>query len=130
MRKGQATIELMLILPLLLIILGISMSIFSQQTITADAIQIQHEAQRTAETMATALEEVGNSVPGSTLRIFLPPTIETQTILIQNGSVEVQSARGFGSARLTNTNWSASAFSNGQFVSITLDTNRVLGVNP
>lgn len=104
---GQATVELMIILPLLLIILSVSISIFAQQLLISEALRSQQAVERTSEHIANIFFQMSLAPIGSQSVWYIPSGIEPQTIQITNGIVEVTSARGYAAARLPSTEWTA-----------------------
>lgn len=121
--RGQATVELMIILPLLLIILAVSISIFAQQLLIADALRSQQAVERTAELVANALFYMHLSPIGSRSVFYIPSGMESQTIQTGNGFVEVISARGFATAQLPSTEWVTPALYDGNYFTVWKDVN-------
>ncbi len=120
-KSGQATVEIMVILPLLLIILSISLSIFAQQLIVADSIRAQQSVERSAEILANGIMEMSRAPLGSKIQLFIPSGAETQTIQLQNGLVEARSARGYASSRIPYAEWSTPTLYDGNFFTIQKD---------
>lgn len=127
--RAQASIELMIILPLLVIILTLSVGIFGTQLANLRSLESQHAAQRTAELIAESVEELVHSPAGTTLRVFIPPATASQSITIGSGLVQVQSGSAYGSARITNTSVSASSLYDGNMLYLAKDGNGTLSVS-
>ncbi|MDZ4256477.1 MAG: hypothetical protein U1C71_02640, partial [archaeon] len=49
------------------------------------------------------------------VRVFLPPSLEPQTIIVQNGVVEVRSTRAYASAPVMDTTWLGTGIADGNF---------------
>ncbi len=128
LKRGQATVEIMIILPLLLIILSISLSIFAQQMIISDSIRSQQSVERSAEILANGIIEMSRAPIGSKMQLFIPAGTETQTIQLRNGLVEAQSARGYASSRIPYLEWSTPPLYDGNFFTIQKDANGSLVV--
>ncbi len=88
--RGQATIELMLILVMLFIILGYSIQTFLYQENAFNQKRSVLDQERTASIVRTAVESMALSPIGSSMRVFIPPASQAQTIRIVNGSLEVK----------------------------------------
>ena len=121
--RGQATVELMIILPLLLIILAVSISIFAQQLLIADALRSQQAVERNAELVANALFHMSLAPIGSQGVFYIPSGMESQTIRTGNGFVEVSSSRGFATAQLPSTEWVAPTLFDGNYFTVWKDVN-------
>ncbi|MFH0970140.1 MAG: hypothetical protein V1776_01630 [Candidatus Diapherotrites archaeon] len=91
-KKGQATIELLLIMVVLLTILGISISIASTHQQSIQQKRITLEAEKTAAQMKEAIYQVWHSPEGMQLQVFIPPATQTQSIRVENGLLEVRSS--------------------------------------
>lgn len=126
--RGQATIEIMVILPMLLIILAVSISIFAQQLLIADSIRIQQSAERSAEILANGIVEMSRAPIGSSVRIYIPPGLEPQTIQLTNGLVEARSALGYASVLIPYAEWSTPPINDGNFFLVQKDANGSLRV--
>ena len=121
--RGQATIEMMVILPLLLIILAVSISIFGQQLLIADSLRAQNAVVRSAELVADSVMEISLAHSGSSMRVHIPKGPELQTISFSNGLIEVYSQNGYASAKITNTNWSSPTFFDANTIILSRDVN-------
>lgn len=126
---GQTTIEMMVILPLLLIILAISISIFGQQLIIADSLRAQNAVVRSAELVANSVMEISLAHSGSSMRIHIPKGPELQTISFSNGLIEVYSQNAYASAKITNTNWSSPTFFDANTIILSRDVNGFVRVS-
>lgn len=128
LEKGQATIEIMIILPLLLVLLAVSISIFAQQLLITDSIHSQQGVERSAELVASALVEMASSPENSRMRVYIPPGPDDQTIIVARGFVEVSSSRGYSSIAISHTGWNFPSFSDGDTLLFQNDANNVLHV--
>lgn len=88
--RGQATIELLLILSVLFVILGFALQTYTTNQSIVNEKKSTLDAQRNAAIVRTALESVSVSPIGSTLRVFIPPAVQDQNIHVLNGIVEVR----------------------------------------
>lgn len=88
--RGQATIELLLILTLLFIILGFAIQSYSENQKIVNEKKNILDAQRNASILRTAIESAAYAPIGSSLRVFLPPAAQDQNIRVINGVVEIR----------------------------------------
>jgi type II secretory pathway pseudopilin PulG len=114
--KGQATVELLIVLVVLFLILTFSVHLYQQQTVSIAGIKEMHEARRTAQLVAENIELALQSPVGSRLRVFIPPAKSTQTISINEGTVIVQSNQTLVSVPITKKGFFVSAFNDGNFI--------------
>jgi hypothetical protein len=126
--KGQATIEIMIILPLLLVLLAVSISIFAQQLLITDSIHSQQGVERSAELVASALSEMASSPENSQMQIVIPSGPDDQTIVVGRGFIEVSSSRGYAAISLPHTEWAFPSFSDGDTLLLRNDENNTLNV--
>lgn len=124
-KKGQATIELLLIFAMLFIILGVSVKIASDQRLVVNEKQIQLAASRNAQLVATVFSQVGSAPIGTRVRAFIPPAPSPQTIYIRSGFVEIHSSQIVVFAPIPNTSWSAGPFMDGNTIHVSRDENTV-----
>ena len=122
-QHGQATVEIMVILPLLLIILSVSLSIFAQQLIVADSIRAQQSVERSAEILANGIMEMSRAPIGTAMRLYIPSGPEPQTIQLLNGLVEARSTQHYASSRIPYAEWSSPELHDGNFFRIRRDQN-------
>jgi hypothetical protein len=87
--RGQATIELLLILAVLFIILGYALQQYSITQNAANQKRGSLDAERSATLLRHAVEGVFRSPVGSQYRLFIPPATQGQSIRFINGKVEV-----------------------------------------
>lgn len=126
--SGQATIEIMIILPLLLVLLAVSISIFSQQLLVADSIRSQQAVERSAEIVANGLMEMSRAPIESSMRVYVPKGPDTQTIALSNGLIEAYSSFGYASVKLPYTEWNAPLIQDGNSILISRDSNGLVRV--
>ncbi len=126
--RGQATVEIMVILPLLLILLSVSFSIFAQQLIVVDSIRAQQSTERSAQIVASSIMEMSRAPIGSKIKFFIPAAIETQTIILGSGLIEARSARSYSSVKIPFTEFSFSNLHDGNFFTIQRDVNGRLDI--
>lgn len=88
--RGQATIELLLILAVLFIILGYSLQTYLTNQGIVNQKKSVLDAERNAAILRMAIESVFHSPSGSTRRVFLYPASQDQNIRLINGVVEVR----------------------------------------
>lgn len=124
--RGQATVELMIILPLLLIILAISISIFAQQMLIVDSLRYRHAVERSAEQVAEIISHMQRMPPQSDALFYIPKSPETQTITLTNGLLEVKGAQYYASILLPFTNGGSFSMSDGDTIRMTMDGNNQL----
>jgi len=126
--RGQATVELMIILPLLLILLAVSISIFSQQMLIVDSLRYSHAVERSAELVAESFSHLSTMPPGSRARLYIPKSPETQTITLANGLIEVRGSQQYRSVRLPFLNGGSFTAYDGNALLISVDVNNQLRV--
>lgn len=90
--RGQATIELLLILAVLFIILGYSLQTFLTNQNIVNQKRAQLDAERNAIILRSAIEQIYSAPTGSSQRVFLPPASQDQNIRLINGVVEVRTS--------------------------------------
>ncbi len=90
--RGQATIELLLILSVLFIILGYALQTYTTNQVIVNEKKSVLDAQRNAGILRSGVEIVAFSPIGSTLRVFIPPASQDQNIQVLNGIVEVRTS--------------------------------------
>ncbi len=125
---GQATVELMIILPLLLILLAVSISIFSQQMLIIDSLRYKYAVERSAEWMAENISHFSTMPPGSSARFTIPKSPETQIITLANGLVEVKGTLHYSSVRLPFLNIHPFTANDGNVLFASMDENNQLHV--
>lgn len=92
--RGQATIELLLVLAVLFIILGYAVQTFTVHQSSVNQKKNTLDTQRSAAILRTAIETVGYSPIGTTIRVFIPPTTQAQDISVVNGIITVSTNTG------------------------------------
>lgn len=90
--RGQATVELLMILSVLFVILGFALQSYTTNQSIVNEKKSALDAQRNASILRTALESASFSPIGSTLRVFIPPASQDQNIQVLNGVVEVRTS--------------------------------------
>jgi hypothetical protein len=88
--RGQATIELLLILAVLFIVLGFALQTYSTNQLVVNQKKSFLDAERNASIVRTAIEATAYAPIGSFLRVFVPPASQNQDIRLINGTVEVR----------------------------------------
>jgi hypothetical protein len=127
-QSGQATVELMIILPLLLILLAVSISIFSQQMLIVDSLRYKNGVERSAELVSEALSRMHSMPRGSTAVFYIPKSPETQTISFANGLLEVKGSQHYSSVLLPFTIGETFSMNDGNSFRISIDENNTLSV--
>ncbi len=87
--RGQSTVELLIILAILLVILSVSVGIFSQRMNSANAFHLMHLAQRNGEIMGEAVSRMMIAPIGTSMRVFTIPSSENQQIRVLKRNVIV-----------------------------------------
>lgn len=123
--RGQSTIELLLILSMLFIILGLALNIFSNQRTFVNEKQVEFEAYRTAKKVEANLIQVAAGPIGGRQRVFIPPSIVSQTISVGNGHVDVSSGNVRVIIPVASRSWFGSVFYDGNWVTLFRDANAV-----
>ncbi|MEK6821429.1 MAG: hypothetical protein AABY11_03465 [archaeon] len=116
--KGQSTIELLIILTVLFTILAFSVRISSDQGNALNQRKLFLEAEENAFRVKDIVYAAGRSPVGTTLRVFLPPTTQTQTIRIENGLLEVRSADALVQIPLVFSELNAGPVNDGNFLTV------------
>ncbi len=122
---GQSTIELLLVLSILLIILGLSISIFSNHRIVSAEKHVEFLAYRNAKLVGDAFVQASAGPIGGTFTLFLATSPQRQTLYVRNGFVDVESGQSRVLIPLPNRTWDAGPFYDGNIVTVVRDSNTV-----
>jgi hypothetical protein len=124
-KKGQATVELLLILSVLFIILALSVNIFGNEQRVAVEKQRESQLTQNAYRIADMITLVGNAPIGTRMNLFLPPGSTDQTFWVRNGVVEGRGEQSLVIVPLSSSEWGAGPLYDGNSYHVERDTNAV-----
>ncbi len=125
-KKGQATIELLLILTVLFVLLAVSLNIASNQQIFSTQKNADLSLVRNAQLIANGITFVHSSPIGTTAHFFIPPGPSPQTFYISNGVIEAFSNSTGIVVALPSKGWYSPTLYDGNFITLTRDWNTVV----
>lgn len=114
--KGQATIELLMILVVLFVILTFSIHLYQQRVVSVGGVVEVHEASKTAQLVSQYVERVLQSPIGSRVTLFVPPSENVQTISIADGTVSVSVNQTYVSVPISGRGFETVSFFDGNTI--------------
>lgn len=124
--KGQATIELLLILSVLFILLGLSLNIAANQQTISNQKNGDFSLTRNAQQIANALTFTSSTPIGTKTHVFLAPGPAQQTFIVQNGVLEGSSNQSRVLIPLPSKGWYSAPIYDGNYITLTKDWNTVV----
>lgn len=125
-KKGQATIELLLILTVLFVLLAISLNIAANQQIISTQKSADFSLVRNAQQIANGLSFVNSSPIGTKTHVFLPPGPSPQLFYVRNGVIEAFTNTTGIVVALPSKSWYSPTLTDGNFITIIRDWNTVV----